>query len=152
MNVEIRPLGFRIFRGIALLSCLLGAAVGCGKRYGTVPVEGVVTFAGSPPAALCTLVFVPDVTDGIDGRWRAGRADTDASGRFSAASYKPGDGLLPGRYTVEVQCWKTRPSHENEKGVSLMPPGFQPPPLVVPEGARSVQYVVDVVPAKKPGT
>lgn len=119
---------------------------GCGSRHGTVPVEGVVTFAGKPPPATCTLVFRPEVAEGAASRCRPGRADTDASGRFSAGSFRSGEGLFPGRYLVDVLCWRVRPGHDNPHGESLLPANFAAQPLVVPDEARAVQYDLDVVP------
>ena len=128
------------------IAVVAAGTLGCGSRHGTVPVDGVVTFAGKPPPATCTLIFAPELAEGTASRCRPGRADTDANGRYFAGSFRSGDGLLPGRYAVDVQCWRVRPGHDNEHGESLMPANFSAPPLVVPDGARRVRYDLEVPP------
>ena len=41
---------------------------------------------------------------------RPGTADFNEDGEFEASSFKTGDGLLPGKYVVNVECWEVPPS------------------------------------------
>ena len=39
-------------------------------------------------------------------------AKFDPSGNFVAQTFADGDGLLPGEYTIKVECWDKPPSME----------------------------------------
>ncbi|MEI6256946.1 MAG: hypothetical protein WCQ77_09920 [Planctomycetota bacterium] len=136
---------FRRFVLAAVAAAVLPQAGGCDwSSRGTVPVSGRVTFGGAAPEKPCVVCFVPE--PGVNGgatSQRAGFAETRPDGSYTATSFKPGDGLLPGTYTVRLECWKVRGNHDKE-GVSFVPKGFTPPAVVVTEGAGSVAYSVDV--------
>jgi len=88
---ENQSLGMRQLMGVMALA-LLGA-VGCAKSD-TVAVTGTVTLMGQP-VDNAEVVFNPKT-----GRFATGV--TDASGRFSLSTAKPGDGAMPGDYVVTL--------------------------------------------------
>jgi hypothetical protein len=67
---------------------------GCGGGSGTVPVRGTVTFKGKPvPSG--TVTFIPD-----SGPHATGELGPDGS--YTVATYRSGDGAVPGSYKVVV--------------------------------------------------
>jgi hypothetical protein len=114
---------------------LLGLLViaGCGRRdVETVPVEGKITFGGEACPAAGAIYFVPtSVPAGLPRRPASGAFDKD--GRFRATSFQPGDGLVPGTYTVRIECWRQAPT-EIARGVSYVPAGYSPPDVTVERG------------------
>jgi hypothetical protein len=69
------------------------AVVGCGS--GTIPAGGTITYKGQPVAD-ANVTFTPDG----GGKMASGR--TDAQGKFTLGTDKPGDGAMPGDYRVSV--------------------------------------------------
>jgi hypothetical protein len=58
---------------------------------------------------------------------RPGIGDFAADGAYEAKTFAPGDGLLPGRYKLRVECWKTPPNMEGKPAVSYLPAKYQNP-------------------------
>jgi hypothetical protein len=88
-----------------LAAALLTAfCVGCGQSE-TVPVTGTVTLNGQP-ATEAEVLFTP-----TKGRMASGQ--TDAAGKFTLSTNKPGDGAVPGEHKVTI--------------VQYYPPGKAPP-------------------------
>lgn len=113
---------------------------GCQPNYGTVPVQGRVTFAGKAPPAFCSVIFAPTVAD---QKLRPGVARCDSNGNFRATSYNPRDGLLPGRYRARVRCISG--GTETEPPTNHVPPDFEPPEFEVPaKPANPVVVDIDV--------
>lgn len=126
---------------------------GCGPKYPLVPVSGKVTFSGGPPPGPGTVSFLP--VDG-NGAVRPGLASFDATGNLSVQSFRDGDGLLPGRYRMEVHCMSMASGRNSTDGdphlaagyIEHVPEDFTAPELVVPAGG-SVSCTIDV--PLKPG-
>ena len=99
-------------RGVLVVSlgalCLLSA--GCGHSGpAMVCVEGKVTYGGGPWPKSGMIYFAPkEAASGLP--LRPARAEFDANGEFRVTSFRPGDGLVPGRYGAAVECWKVPPS------------------------------------------
>jgi hypothetical protein len=76
--------------------------LGCGRsRMPTVPVEGKVTWQGQP-LTQGTVVFNPImIGEGLPNRPAIGVLGPD--GVYRLASFRPGDGALPGEYRVTVR-------------------------------------------------
>lgn len=93
------PVSARIV--VSLVLALAVLVLGCGAGGPKlVPVRGKVTLGGGPWPKPGALNFVPAGTGG-----RPGTADFDTEGNFTATSFNPGDGLMPGKYKVSVTCW-----------------------------------------------
>ena len=87
--------------------------LGCGNPRGTVPVSGTVTLNGEQPPGAGTVTFtVIEPAEGFTNR--PAMAKFDSTGRYEATSFEPGDGLLPGKYAIAVECYETPPNMEGK--------------------------------------
>jgi hypothetical protein len=101
---------------------------GCGRNSPTcVPVSGTVTLDGDKVPGPGYIYFT-SVSAGKGGASRPGTAEFDADGRYRAKTFVAGDGLLPGKYALRVDCWKTVPNLEGKPSVSFLPQKYQNPP------------------------
>lgn len=117
-SLQIRPLSL-----LLAVCCLLPLlAVGCGQRGPEiVPVDGTITFGGGPWPKPGVLNFAVDsVSPGMPNRPAMGLFDTD--GRLTVTTYTKGDGLIPGKYKMAVECWEVRP----EMGSPTPPKSYVP--------------------------
>ncbi len=76
---------------------------GCGEngRPKTIPVTGRLTIDGHEPGEFGKLFFTPTlVAEGYNKRPASGSFNSDGS--FSAMSWAPNDGLVPGHYTIKI--------------------------------------------------
>jgi hypothetical protein len=116
---------------------LLLFPLGCGgDRPKTIPVEGKITFGGGPCPAAGYIDFQPiEPAEGYPTR--PGSAEFAEDGLYAVTSYEPGDGLVPGRYRVHIECWKELPDEASmSPGVSHVPADYVPDELVVEPTAR----------------
>jgi len=122
--------------GLCLFLLLLGP-LGCGgDRPQTVPVRGKITFGGGPCPAAGFIDFQPiEPAEGYPSRPGSGEFAEDGS--YTVTSYEPGDGLVPGRYRVHIECWQELPDEASmSPGVSYVPEDFAPDELVVDPAAK----------------
>jgi hypothetical protein len=123
---------------------------GCGHRGPeVVPVEGTVTFGGGPWPKPGVLYFTIDaVAAGVPGR--PAIADFNIDGRLTVTSFKKGDGLVPGKYKIGIECWETPPQMGSPvKPKSYVPKKFQAAntsglSVTVEPGQRLVKLDLDV--------
>jgi hypothetical protein len=107
---------------IALIG-LLSSGCGSGSPR-TVRVSGRVTFDGQAPPAPGTVYFLPqEAAEGFPSRPATGEFDKD--GYYKAKTFDPGDGLMPGKYTMHVECWQTPPNMEGKPVKSFVPSKYQ---------------------------
>ncbi len=109
------------------LCWILVIPVGCGvDRPETVPVRGRITLDGGQWPADGGIYFTAiESAEGFPRR--PARADFDRSGRFEATTWHSGDGLMPGRYKVHVECWKTPPEIDKPLPENYVPPKYRSP-------------------------
>lgn len=137
--------------GRLLVLVMLVACIGCGaERLPTVPVNGRVTFGGGPCPAEGTITFSPiSVEQGMPRR--PGTAEFKADGNFTATSFVPGDGLLPGRYRANISCWQGEPTSYDPSSfdrLNYVPKSYEPEEFVVESSDETVTLTFDV-PLKK---
>src|SRR6478736_4664490 len=86
----------------------------CGSNLPkTIRVSGRVTFDGQPPPGPGTVYFLPqEASEGFPSRPATG--DFDSAGVFKATTFDPGDGLMPGKYTMHIECYQTPPNMEGK--------------------------------------
>ena len=124
-------------------------AAGCGEKSSLVPVKGTLRFDGGHPPKAGRLTFGP--TKAAEGfGQRPGQAAFDAEGKFEVTSYKPGDGLTPGAYRVNVMCveHEPQPVPGGLEAVSYVGPGYKAVEVVVAAGSGPMELNIDV-PLKK---
>lgn len=92
-----------------------------GNRPGTVPVSGVLTLDGQPVEG-ATVMFVPAKGGLYAGGAAAGK--TDGKGKYTLTTFKPGDGAVPGTYTVVITLNVT---DERGEVKSLLPKRYADP-------------------------
>lgn len=98
---------------------------GCGhKMPDTVPVAGKVTYGGGAWPSPGMLYFAS--TAAAEGRpMRPALAEMTTAGDFVVTSFEQGDGLVPGRYVVTIECWKTPPTMSGGAGISAVPAKYR---------------------------
>jgi hypothetical protein len=114
---------FRLPTCTLLATFALFCAVGCQKAgVPLVPVEGKLTYGGGEwpkPGMLYFAVKEP----ATDMPRKPGTAILNTDGTFKAKTFVDGDGLVPGTYSVNIECWKEPPSMgpKMSQGVSYVP-------------------------------
>ena len=92
-----------------MLFACFAAIAGCGRRGPeVVKVKGRVTFGGGAWPTEGTLYFTP-VAPAAGMPARPAPAHFDVNGDFTVTSFDKGDGLVPGKYKVAVECWEVAP-------------------------------------------
>jgi len=125
---------------------------GCGgSGRPLVPVSGQITFNGGPCPKAGAISFVPNAGSDASGTpARVGQARFGTDGRFVVTSFQEGDGLLPGKYRVNIECVNGVPSPSTPwESISYVPADYQPDDLVVEEGKGALKVTYDVPPKKK---
>lgn len=106
---------------LAAFVCLAGCG---GDMPKTVGVTGSVTFDGQKPPGPGIVYFLPQsAAEGFP--LRPGTADFDATGAYKTTTFEPGDGLMPGKYKIYIECWETAPNMEGKPVKSFVPKKFQ---------------------------
>jgi hypothetical protein len=106
-------------------------------------VSGTVTLDGEKVPGPGYIYFNTEAS-GTDGA-RPGTAEFDANGKYTAKTYAPGDGLLPGKYVLRVDCWQTPPNMDGKPVVSHLPARYQDAAksgleLTVEAGAKPITF------------
>jgi len=117
---------------------LLLPLVGCAKEGPErVAVAGQITYGGGDWPKPGVIYFTP--LGGASGATiHPGLGHFDVHGDFTAQTFEPGDGLVPGKYRLHVECWEVEPSPDPSHGPpkSYVPQKFQLPELDIPVGTR----------------
>jgi len=145
------PLRFSLLRAFLLSICGMSILSGCGHDGPTlVPIEGTITYGGKPWPHKGVVVFHP--VEVAAGQPRLmGCADFQHDGRFVVTSFKPGDGLAPGRYKVTVDSWEEWPLDAFPGKNCHVPEAYRavdttPLEVSVPGDLRSHPVTLDVPP------
>lgn len=97
---------------VLLIPCLVG---GCGPKYPkTAIVRGKVTYKGKP-VPNGTVNFIPAA-----GKDASGEIKPD--GTYTLTSFRPGDGAIPGAYSVVIVAMQDMASRLPEERSPLPPP------------------------------
>lgn len=136
---------------LRIASCLfLLFLIGCGRSGPeVVPVDGTITFGGGPWPKPGSLIFAAESpAPGMPNRPAMGLFDTD--GRLTVTTYTRGDGLIPGKYKMAVECWEVRPEMMSPTSPkSYVPKRYASPQtsglaVVVEPGQKVVTLNLDV--------
>ena len=114
----------------------------------TVPVAGKITYGGGEWPRPATISFV--VEEAAAGMpLNSGSAELAPDGIFKASTFAPNDGLVPGKYLINLECWESNPADSPTPPASLIPEkyrrgmnsGFR---VEVPAGKTPVRVEFDV--------
>lgn len=142
--------GLRPLPGLCTFALAVGltASSGCGNPHGTVPVSGKVTVKGESPPGAGTISFTcVEAASGFPQRPAMAKFDTD--GAYQVTSFSPGDGLIPGKYKLAIECYETPPnmdgkpvkSYIDAKYMNGETSGFE---LDVEPKARPIQFNINL--------
>ena len=107
----------RTSRGVLWTLLAAGVVAGCGPEMpATVPVSGRVLLDEKPVEG-AAVMLVPEEGSPAHGA-------TDAEGNFSLTTFEPGDGAVPGTYTVVITLNVT---DERGEVKSLLPRKYADP-------------------------
>lgn len=130
----------------AALLLLFVTLTGCGREGPErVPVHGRITYGGGAWPKAGVVYFQPLGSHGGQPL-RPATGMFDAEGSFQATSFTPGDGLVPGKYRVRVECWEVEPNPDPKFGPpkSYVPGNVALADLEVPEGSSTLTPTWDV--------
>ena len=131
--------------GVLAAAAVFPLIAGCGKSGPPmVRVEGRVTFHGAAPLKPGKITFAPiESAEGLPKHH--GTADFDTNGDFVVTTFNKGDGLIPGKYRVDIKCWKKNPTPATMISDNYVPRSYRPPELVIDQaGTGPVRADYDV--------
>ena len=70
-----------------------------------------------------SIFFPQEAAEGFPSRPATG--DFDKEGYFKATTFEAGDGLMPGKYTMHIECYQTAPNMEGRPVKSYVPQKYQ---------------------------
>lgn len=115
---------------------------GCGNSN-RVPVSGKVLFNGGDWPKPGVIYFNP--LEPADGYPRlSGIGTFESDGSFTVEAAGGTRGLVPGKYTVRVECWKVEPTMAEPEGASYIPKTFEFPVVEIEVGASSKNVELNV--------
>ncbi len=120
------------------------SVAGCGGRGPvTKKVQGTITFSGGPPPATGKITLAPvEVTEPFPRR--PARGEFDEKGNFTLTTFDAGDGIIPGRYSVNIQCWREKPTLETRLSANYVPPTFEHEVTIAADADEPVEIAIDV--------
>jgi hypothetical protein len=120
------------------------SVAGCGDRGPvTKKVQGTITFGGGQPPATGKITLAPiEVTAPFPRR--PARGDFDEKGNFALTTFDAGDGIIPGRYSVNVTCWREKPTLETRLSANYVPPSFQHEVTIAADAEEPVEIAINV--------
>jgi hypothetical protein len=124
------------------------AFVGCGASdKPLVQVTGRVTYGGGSWPFPGYITFSP-IESAASMPARPGSGPFKTDGKYVVGSYKPGDGLMPGKYHVSVSCIDPNDASKPPSELEFVPANFTTEDLVVEAGQDAIELDIDV-PKKK---
>jgi hypothetical protein len=131
--------------GIAALLAIV-PLTGCAKEGPErVEVEGRITFGGGSWPKPGVIYFTP-LQSAPGMTLHPGLGYFDTHGAYQAQTFEPGDGLVPGKYRVRVECWEVEPSPDPRHGPakSYVPASTKLPDLEIAPGSSALTQDFDV--------
>ena len=75
---------------------------------------------------------------------RPARGDFDEKGNFTLTTFDSGDGIIPGRYSVNVTCWREKPTLETRQSANYVPPNFEHEVTIAADADEPVEIAINV--------
>jgi hypothetical protein len=143
-SVYWRSVCFRYGSRFWIAALLSAAVAGCGKSdVVTKQVQGTITFEGQAPPTNGKITFAPIEAAPSFPR-RSASGEFDASGTFTLTTFKPGDGIIPGRYQTNILCWREKPTLETKLTANYVPPDFQHEVTIDADADEPIDLRIDV--------
>ena len=121
-------------------TCLGGCSDG---GPATVPVYGTLSFAGREQPKFCRLYFKPIEAETIT---RPSFTTPEADGSYEVKSFRQSNGLLPGKYKVEVSYFDLKPGANPNVETSYAESVFDAGELVVDADSDGIEHNIEVPP------
>ena len=130
--------------GVHLAVLVLVCVAGCGKNTSlTKLVRGQVTFQGAAPPAEGKITLAP-----IDGAptypRRPASGDFDKTGTFRLTTFTKDDGIIPGRYRVNINSWREPPTLKTKLSANYVPADFKFEVTIDENADEPVELRIDV--------
>jgi hypothetical protein len=127
-----------------LAAFVLVCIAGCGGNTPlTKQVRGQVTFEGAAPPAEGKITFAP-----IEGAptypRRPASGDFDKTGTFMLTTFTEDDGIIPGRYHVNINCWREPPTLKTKLSANYVPADFKHEVTIDENADEPVELRIDV--------
>jgi hypothetical protein len=131
-------------RAACLAVVVLVCAFGCGKNNAlTKQVRGQVTFEGAAPPAEGQITFAP-IEAAANLPRRPASGDFDQSGTFRLTTFTKDDGIIPGKYRVNINCWREPPTLKTKLSANYVPADFKFEMTVDEKAEEPVELRIDV--------
>jgi hypothetical protein len=141
--MRVMPIRFRRAVTVGGLLLLLVTVFGCSDPAGRIPVSGKITYGGGPWPTEGVVYFRPlQPAEGYPQL--TGIAHFGPQGSFRVQSTGSAEGLVPGRYAVQVECWETPPNMDGKPVKSYLPTTYRASELTVDLGAKSKVLTFDI--------
>lgn len=123
---------------------LLLSTVGCGENgLPLKQVRGTVTLKGSPPPKEGGILLTPlEPAPGLPRR--EARGEFDQSGKFTLTTFDKGDGIIPGKYSVKITCWRVTPTLGTSDTANYVPSNFKHEVEIAVDADEPVELTIDV--------
>lgn len=123
---------WRYIRYASGLLALSAVAIGCNRQTGivTIPIRGEVVYKGQL-LATGLVVYLP--TGGGAARQASGKIEAD--GKFVLTTFKAGDGVVPGEYSIVVYPYDSPAgaTRTREQMEAAAQSGAEKPKHIIPE-------------------
>jgi hypothetical protein len=122
----------------------LVCVAGCGKNNSlTKQVRGQVTFHGAAPPAEGQITLAP--IEGAAGYpRRPASGDFDKTGAFKLTTFSKDDGVIPGKYRVNINCWREPPTLKTKLSANYVPADFKFEVTIDENADEPVELRIDV--------
>jgi hypothetical protein len=123
---------------------VLASLAGCGTNNSlTKQVRGQVTMEDAPPPAEGKITFAPIEGASTHPR-RPASGDFDTTGTFTLTTFTPGDGIIPGKYRVNINCWREAPTLKTKLSANYVPADFTFTVTIDENADEPVELRIDV--------
>src|SRR5262245_1955877 len=132
------------YNAVRLAVFVLVCMAGCGKgNVLTKQVRGQVTFEGGGPPTEGQITFAPIEAAATLPR-RPATGDFDKSGTFQLTTFTEDDGIIPGKYRVNINCWREPPTLKTKLSANYVPADFKFDVTVDENAVEPVELQIDV--------
>lgn len=123
---------------------VLTCVAGCGNSTPlTKQVRGQVTFEGAAPPAEGTITLAP-IESAPNYPRRPASGDFDKTGAFRLTTFTKDDGIIPGKYRVNINCWREPPTLKTKLSANFVPADFKFEVTIDEHADEPVELRIDV--------